>query len=456
MAHSNSGVSKGQGIRLFSWPGAGIFVCALAVGSALVWVGAAPRILLTGVIGALGAGALLVYPEVALALYVVVGDVKGDDRVAALLPVDWTLAFGAVLLAGIVMNFLRRKPLLPLPGVYLVFVPLVALMAASLLYTPAFGAGLEKLARFLTVTAIVIVAPFSVLGTPEAMKRFLAGFGAAAFAICAWSLAGLGGDARLVTPTDNTIGLGHIAAAAFLLIWLACVPRWPFPRRICAYLLLAVPALALVGSGSRGSVVACGIVILLSTFFDRRLWFDLACLAAVGVALSPFLNIPNAAVEYLVRPGGSRSLSAMLSFRSDLLAHGWALLQQHPLVGAGLAGFRYSSPNPVVYKWPHDIFLEIACELGIPAALIAVAIFASALREALRQLRDRSAPHLLLSQFAAALLVTGVINTLNTGDINSDRATWLFVSLVFVVRALRFHSAESRPGLLPVAGTSPA
>ena len=43
----------------------------------------------------------------ALALYVVIGDVKGDERVASLLPVDLTLALGAVLLAGMLLNALR-------------------------------------------------------------------------------------------------------------------------------------------------------------------------------------------------------------------------------------------------------------------------------------------------------------------------------------------------------------
>ncbi len=58
---------------------------------------------------------LILHPEFALALYVVVGDVKGDDRVAALFPVDLTLLLGAILLAGIALNFARKKQLLPMP-----------------------------------------------------------------------------------------------------------------------------------------------------------------------------------------------------------------------------------------------------------------------------------------------------------------------------------------------------
>jgi O-antigen ligase len=416
---------------------------SLAFGVLFACFSGGPAKFLEGAAGILGLAVLVLHPELALALYVVIGDVKGDDRVASLLPFDLTLALGAVLVAGTGLNFLRRKRVSAMPPVYLLFVALVALMTASLSYTPVFSAGLEKLGRFLTVTGIAIVAPFFVIDTPEAMKRFLAGFGVVAFAICGWSLSGLSGSARLATPSDNTIGLGHIACGLILLLWFAVVPRYRFPKRILAYLLLSVPAVAMIGSGSRGPVIACAVVILLSPLFRRRhLVSDLACIGGLGLAAIPFVKVPASAIDYLGTLVHGQSVGSVLDFRSDLLNYGWKLLEQHPLIGTGIQGFRYYSPNPELYKWPHNIFLEIACEIGIPAALVACAIFGSAIVEACRQLGDANAPHFALSQVAAALLFAGLINGTNTGDINSDRATWLFVSLVFVTRSIRHASIE--------------
>ncbi len=416
-------------------PNLAILAGSVALGVTLACFSDSPATILPAAVGIAGLMVLLLYPELALALYVVIGDVKGDDRVASLLPVDLTLALGAVLLAGILLTFLRRKRVSAMPTVYVLFVALVVLMTASLSYTPVFSAGLEKLGRFLTVTGIVIVAPFFVIGTPQAMKRFLAGFGAIAFAICAWSLSGLSNSARLATPSDNTIGLGHIACGLILLIWFGVIPRYRFPNRILTYLLLAVPTLAMIGSGSRGPVIACAVVVLLSPLlFHRRLLLDLTCIAGLGLAAKPFVKIPASSLDYLGTIVHGQSVGSVLDFRSDLLDYGWHLLQQHPLIGTGIQGFRYYSPNPELYKWPHNIFLEIACEIGIPAALIAYAIFGSAIIEACRQLKYAAAPHFVFSQVAAALLFAGLINGTNTGDINSDRATWLFVSLVFVTR----------------------
>jgi putative inorganic carbon (hco3(-)) transporter len=386
--------------------------------------------------------ALLLYPEFALALYVVVGDVKGDDRVASLFPVDLTLALAALLMAGILLNSLRGKRIVRMPPMYFLFLALTALMAMSLSYTPMFDAGADKFGRFLVVTGVVIAAPFFVLDTPRTMKRFFIAFGVAAYAICSYSLSRLGGSDRLVTPSDNTIGLGHVACALFAVIWFAAIPKLSLAKRMLTYPLLLVPAAALIGSGSRGPALALALVIVASLFFYRHLLFDAVCLLAAGLIALPLLNIPQSSLEYLGSLLAGKTSGALLDFRGELLDYGWRLLQQHPLIGTGIGGFRYSSPNPGTYKWPHNIFLELACELGIPAALLVIAIFSSAIRESWRQLRDRSSPQVSLSLIAAGLLVIGIVNALNTGDINSDRSTWLFMSLVFVIRGYRMREAE--------------
>jgi O-antigen ligase len=434
--------------RFSSFISSGVLLAAAVAAGFVLFAMDSPQRMLLVLAGGVCVVALLCYPEFALALYVVVGDVKGDERVASLLPVDLTLALGAVLLAGIALNFIRKKSVVAMPPAYLLFVALAALMAASLSYTPVPEAGLEKLARFLTVTGIVIVAPFFVLGTPGAMKRFLAGFSVAGFAICGYSLTKLGGSERLVTPSSNTIGLGHIACALIVLIWFGLVAQFSIPQRMLTYLLLIIPGVALLGSGSRGAVVALGIVVLASLFFYRRLILDLLCIVGLGIVVVPFLQIPASAFEYVGSLIRSRSISALLSFRGDLFDYGWKLLQQHPLIGAGLQGYRYHSPNAGVYNWPHNIFLEIACELGIPAGLIICALFASALRESFRQPKDRLSPSATLARISAGLLVIGIVNATNTGDINSDRSTWLFLSLVYVVRGYGNQTAHDSLAML--------
>jgi O-antigen ligase len=419
-----------------------IFAASLGVGWGIFAANLFGQTLIAFVLGIATVTVLLIYPELALALYVVIGDLKGDERVASILPVDLTLALGATILAGIALNLFRGKCMVRMPASFLLYIALIALMVASLAYTPVFDAGLEKLGRFVTVTGLVIVAPFFILTTPQALKRFFAGFAVIAFLICGYSLTQLGGSERLVTPSSNTIGLGHVACSLILVIWLICMPRFSFFKRMLVYPLLAVPLMALIGSGSRGAAIALGMAILTSLFLYRQFLPDLVCLTVLGFAAVPFLNIPEASFEYLGTLANSRSMDNLLNFRAELLGYGWHLLQQHPLIGVGIQGFRYHSLNAGLYNWPHNIFLELACELGIPAMLIVSAIFGSAIHESFLQIRDEVSPYLRFSHLAAALLLVGFVNSLNTGDINSDRSTWLFVSLVFVVGGLRIRGSK--------------
>jgi putative inorganic carbon (HCO3(-)) transporter len=432
-----------------------LWAISVATGIVFAFAASNPRLLID-TIGAAILLVLLLYPEFVLALYVVVGDVKGDDRVAALLPFDWTIALGVVLAAGIVLNMLRGRRVAAMPAAYFLLGALTLWMAASLAYTPVLEGGLEKFGRFLTVTAIVIVAPFFVLGTQAALKRFLVAFGIASFAICAYALLGLGSDDRLVSPSDNTIGLGHVACALVMLIWFAAVPRGRWPLRLASYALFAVPVVALIGSGSRGSAIACVLAILLSLYFCRERILDFALIAGAGILAIPFLGIPESSIDYLATLVKTGSVNALLDFRGDLLGYGWQLLQRHPLIGAGIGGFQYSSPNPGVYKWPHNIFLEVACELGLPATLAVAAFFALAARESLRQLRCDSRTCGTLSQLAAAWLLLGLVNGLNTGDINSDRTTWLFASIVFVVGQYREAPCPRKNAAIDLSQPAPA
>lgn len=387
---------------------------------------------------------LLLYPEFALAAFLVVGDIKGDDRIGALLPFDLTLAVGAVLVAGIALNILRKRRVASMPPIYFLFVLLVAMMIASLTYTPVLSAGIEKIELFTTVTALAIAAPFFVLTDAQALKRFLWSFGVAAYAICLASLSGLGGANRLVTPSDNTIGLGRIGCVLAAMIWLAAVPGNRLRYRLAAYAAIAVPFIAMIGSGSRGSAIAFVLLILLTLVFSKRLALDVAALAVVGLTALPFIDIPQASLRYLGSLFTAQSVGGLLDFRADLLEYGWQLLEQHPLLGVGIGGFRYASPNPGLYKWPHDIFIELACELGIPAALIGFAVFGTAVREGIRQLRETSLPEHRLSMIVAGLLWIGLVAAVTTGNINSDRSIWLFVSLVFVIRA---HKGQAHKGI---------
>lgn len=452
MANANTfatALSQAESKRPIAW------ALSIVTGASVCLCVANPRLFIYAIACA-ALIALLMFPEITLALYVLIGDLKGDDRIAALIPFDWTVTVCIVIVAGIILNLLRGKRIASVPSSYFALVVLTAWMAVSLAYAPSFSGGLEKLGRFVAITGIAVVAPFLVLGTPAAMKRFLVAFGTAALVVSGYALLGLGGNDRLVSPSDNTIGLGHVASALLLLLWFAEIPQDRWITRVAFYASLLVPLAALIGSGSRGSLIACLLAVFASAFFSRQRRADVLLLAVLAACTLPFSGIPSASLDYLSTLYRTSDVSSLLDFRGDLLAHGWQLLQTHPLFGVGIAGFRYSSSNPEIYKWPHNIFLEIACELGIPAAMLMAYFFFAAAREAWAQLRCRTWMARSFSQVVTGWLFLGIVNGLNTGDINSDRSTWLFASLVFVVGTYSAKERATAEDAAMLGGVAPA
>ena len=83
-----TGVFKGRRSNL-------VVLCAsIVLGVLLVSFADGARTLVFVICAATALAVLLVYPELALALYVVVGDVKGDDRISVALPGRFNSDFG--------------------------------------------------------------------------------------------------------------------------------------------------------------------------------------------------------------------------------------------------------------------------------------------------------------------------------------------------------------------------
>src|SRR5262249_20200030 len=116
------------------------------------------------------------------------------------------------------------------------------------------------------------------------------------------------------------------------------------------------------------------------------------------------------------------------------------MFSEHPLFGVGTQGFRYLSPNPITYNYPHNLILELGCEMGVIAAAAFLGIAFFAFREAFRQLRDPLfRNNVVVSSLVSTvllLLVYVFLDAMVSGDINDMRFMWFVFALPFVLRTL--------------------
>jgi O-antigen ligase len=393
-------------------------------------------LLLAAVVIAGVAYLLLRHAEIAVGIFYVIGFFKGDSRLESS-PVDLTVSVALLMILAMALRLTFTEQELKLPSAFFWYLPILLLMFMSLSYTPSLTAGLDKTLRFIFLTLMGAIAPFFLVNSRVKLERFLTTLVIGAILMSINSFFMLGGEDRLVAPSGETTALGFSAGLALIVMWTLWFPRLALGYRIICYPIVGVLAVALVGSGGRLANVATAVCLVLSVLFCRRLVVDLAIIAACGVAVLPFVNIPAASLQYLAsltRPHDA------FGTRTDLMFFGLQTFLDHPLLGVGIQGYRYSTPNPLTYNFPHNLLLELGAELGI-LAVAAFLVFAFlSFREIFRLIREHRPQDLTLERTVLSLLILGALDVSVSGEMNNDRLFFFLLSLPFVIRA--FTSRE--------------
>jgi len=373
---------------------------------------------------------LLRHAEIAVAIFYVIGFFKGDARLESS-PVDLTVSVAVLMILAMAIRLAFTGQELKLPRPFLWYLPILFLMFLSLSYTPSLTAGLDKTLRFVFLTLLGAIAPFVLVNSRVKLERFLVTLIIGAILMSLNSFFMLGGEGRLVAPSGETTALGFSAGLALIVIWTLWFPKLSLARRILFYPLIGVLAVALVGSGGRLANVATAVCLGLSILFCKRLIVDFGIIAGCGVAALPFVNIPAASLQYLAsltRPHDA------FGTRTDLMQFGLQTFLEHPLFGVGVQGYRYVTPNPLTYNFPHNLLLELGAELGAFAVVSFLILAFCSFRELFRLLREYNPPYLALERTVLSLLVLGCLDVSISGEMNNDRLFFFLLSLPFVIR----------------------
>ena len=382
----------------------------------------------------------LKFPEIAVSLFYVVGFFKGDPRLDAT-PVDLTVTVAVMMLLAMGVRLFFTDSTLHLPRDFVFYVPLLALMFISLTYTPNFVAGLDKTLRFVFLTLMGAISPFLLVDTPERIRRFLVGLVLGGILMSVNSFFMLGGEDRLTAPSGETTALGFSAGLALVIIWALWFPRMSLFRRILLYPFIAVLLVALVGSGGRFANVGTAVCIALSILFYRKLVVDLAIMLGAGIAALPFVRIPAASLDYLASLAHPHQA---FGTRSDLMFFGLRTFLDHPLFGVGIQGYRYVTPNPLTYNFPHNLLLELGAELGIFAILTFLALAVCSYRAMFRVLRDAYSENAPLYRTVFLMLILTCMDASVSGEMNNDRLLFFMLSMPFVLERIVWKENTAR------------
>lgn len=404
--------------------------------------------------GALALLFFLKFPEIAVSLFYVVGFFKGDPRLDAT-PVDLTVTVAVIMLLAMGLRLFFTDATLHLPKDFIFYVPLLALMFISLTYTPDLAAGVDKTLRFLFLTLMGAISPFLLVDTPQKIRRFMAGLVLGGILMSINSFFMLGGEDRLTAPSGETTALGFSAGLALVIIWALWFPRMSLFSRVLLYPIIAVLMVALVGSGGRFANVATVICLGLAILFYRKLVVDLAIMVGAGIAALPFVRIPAASLDYLASLAHPHQA---FGTRTDLMEFGLRTFLDHPLFGVGIQGYRYVTPNPLTYNFPHNLLLELGAELGIFAVIAFLALAVCSYRAMFRVMRESYSGNITLYRTVFLILILTCMDASVSGEMNNDRLLFFMLSMPFVLERIvwKENMARAESGEIVVFPNEPS
>jgi O-antigen ligase len=296
---------------------------------------------------------------------------------------------------------------------------LLVMVPFSAIWSPNGGKVLMNFVHALGVTFIAISAALHYRSNPRKMLRvitsvLIANLSLHLAAVLLVPAVGVSLDGRWAGLTGQSNTLGCIA---YCLLWASSVGIQISKGERCRLLWLGIllSVVVLIGSNSVTSIVASGIVLLVSFLYGRvqrgRLRFSvlssLALMGAVCAALFVLVLGPSDVLEYLTGSGGR---SSDLSGRTYIWLAALDLIDQYPILGWGFDdNARVILETGMPHTTYHNGYLDIAVRGGTIALVLLLAMVGRFFLDLRRLGGDRWFPTSL--SFIVAMLIYNLSET---------------------------------------------
>jgi O-antigen ligase len=231
-------------------------------------------------------------------------------------------------------------------------------------------------------------------------------------------------------------------------------PRWE--KAYCTACLLLI-ILAVTFCASRGGFLGLVVAAVCLVWRTRRRVRNLLLMSALVLPLS--LALPVSPIHRLLDPSTDYgSTQAHLeAWKASL-----RMIEAHPIAGIGLGNFKILMPSYVasradikVDSVAHNMFIEVAAELGLPALLIFLGIFCFTYRT-LGRLRRSSSTQPLIRETASALQA-GLLGFAVAGffvSAQEEKTSWMGFALMFCLMPLARSHKLARQVRVPARPVS--
>jgi len=371
------------------------------------------------------------------------------DFTVAIFLLSATSLFFFLLRRGYLFEFKIHPSMLPL----FLF---TALLIFSITYTPSFKYGSAKAFSFLLFNWALFIFPVLLIRTERSAIRIITILAALAFSVTTFTVVSLVralfSGSIIYSYRASFLGINPIsfanwvgAVAIILITYLANIEKRALRKMTIATIGLLI--LTLFAANSRGpmtsfllSFVLYGVVRFRHTSKRRLLQLTALLLLFVIVALMVLPEqMTSRYTDLLTQEEGSKNytfftINTRLFAWKAALEMGTANLFTF-LFGVGTGGFSQTIYRQDIRWYPHNIFLEVFCELGLVGLLLLIwflGVIVQEIRTTLKtSLNDRS--RTLYYAFCMAAFFN-LVNAQFSGDLNDNRRLWFFLGMVLALK----------------------
>lgn len=301
-----------------------------------------------------------------------------------------------------------------------------------------------KVQKLLVFNSWSILAPLFIINTRERIERFLRLLFSSIVFMTLYAAVNtqVSGPSRFVGTfgTDSYQLLGVLAAMGIEMILVAML----LAKHQRAYVRLGVAGgvmgLTMVLAGARqalAGLLVVGVFLIYTLYRSSKTTRLLTRYGpAIGLVVILFLVLKSHVFSDVgTEWGTSRLLGAFASInetpiegesRPMLWSSGLRVWMAHPILGAGFGSFSEVGDFPDA-RQPHNLFVEMLCDMGIVGLCVGCALWAYPLRSALRGIRRNSDPVLLT---LTALWLHNLTCACFSGDVTDNRIMFLFAALM--------------------------
>lgn len=357
------------------------------------------------------------------------------------------LAFLSILFAtlsdGTLFTISFHKSFLPL------FL-LTAFMLFSILYTPSFKYGVSKSFSFLFFNWSLFLFPVFLIQHKKNAWRLVYISVVLATLVSIFTMVTLVQSilqkSIIFTYRASFLGTNPISYASWCgainILLISTFPRIKGRKqRSLAFLVVGLLFFTLLAANSRGPLVSFLLTATLMVIINfkkiPKVKLSIAFIAVVALLILFFSLLPTQVThrytDIFQGKGASRSYYTVDSrlFAWKVAFHTATAKISTLFFGTGSGGFSNAITGMDIRVYPHNIFLEVLCELGLLGVFLIVWHFLLIIQDSIKILKEKlsSDQKSLIMAFLMAAIFS-LLAAQFSGDLNDNRRLWLFLGVL--------------------------